>query len=224
MIHTKIHTMEVDSVQLDFGLRCILSDVHVKCETGKITGLLGRNGQGKTCLMRIIYGDIESDSRSVRFDKTPIPQAYKRPDLLLYLPQFHFIPGYLTLKRVFSDFNLEFGDLERRFPEFKPRYRSTVRHLSGGEKRLIHIYIIARSPSRFAMLDEPFSHLMPLQVEKVKELLQEEKNNKGLLITDHLYRDIISLSDYLYVLVNGQTHLTKKMEDIERLGYARFTP
>lgn len=218
------HTLEVDSVQLEFGLRCILSDVHIKCETGKITGLLGRNGQGKTCLMRIIYGDLEVTNRSVRFDHVPVPEAYKRPDLLLYLPQFNFIPGSLTLKRVFSDFNLDFGDLELRFPEFRPRYRSRVRHLSGGEKRLIHIYIIARSASRFAMLDEPFSHLMPLQVEKVKELLLEEKNNKGLLITDHLYRDIIGLSDHLYVLTNGKTHLTKKTEDIERLGYARLSP
>jgi lipopolysaccharide export system ATP-binding protein len=219
---TAPHTLEVDSVQLEFGLRNILSDVHIKCETGKITGLLGRNGQGKTCLMRIIYGDLDVASRSVRFDNIPVPEAFKRPDLLLYLPQFHFIPGSLTLKRVLSDFNLDFGELEKRFPEFRSRYRSGIRHLSGGERRLIHIYIITRSTSRFAMLDEPFSHLMPLQVEKVKEMLLEEKVNKGLLITDHLYRDIIDLSDRLYVLANAKTHLTKKIEDIETLGYARL--
>jgi ATPase subunit of ABC transporter with duplicated ATPase domains len=48
------HILEADSVQLQFGERKILSDVYLKCETGKITGLLGRNGEGKSCLMRII--------------------------------------------------------------------------------------------------------------------------------------------------------------------------
>ncbi len=52
------HKLEVDGVQLSFGLNQILSDVYFKCDTGKITGLLGRNGAGKTCLMNIIYGSL----------------------------------------------------------------------------------------------------------------------------------------------------------------------
>ena len=49
-----INTLEVDSVILDFGSRRILQDVYLKSETGKITGLLGGNGSGKSCLMKII--------------------------------------------------------------------------------------------------------------------------------------------------------------------------
>jgi ABC-type multidrug transport system ATPase subunit len=216
------HTLEADSIQLEFGLRLILSDIHIRCETGRITGLLGRNGEGKSCLMRIIYGDMEATSKSIRFDNLSVPEAYKRPDLLLFLPQFPFIPGSLSLKRIFSDFNLEFSGLEKRFPELSSRYKSPIRELSGGQKRLIQIYIIVSASSRFAMLDEPFSHLMPLQVEKVKELLLEVKDSKGLFITDHLYRDITDISDHLYVLTNGKTHLTRQIGDIETLGYARL--
>jgi ABC-type lipopolysaccharide export system ATPase subunit len=72
------------------------------------------------------------------------------------------------------------------------------------------------------MLDEPFTHLNPIQIEKVKQLLQEEKETKGLLITDHMFKHITDISDRLYVLSNGKTHLTKAMEDIEKLGYARI--
>jgi ABC-type multidrug transport system ATPase subunit len=85
-----IHTLEADGIQLDFGVRRILSDVYLKCETGKITGLLGRNGQGKTCLMNIILGTLSSSISSIRFDSNVIRNANKRPDLLLYLPQFNF--------------------------------------------------------------------------------------------------------------------------------------
>jgi ABC-type multidrug transport system ATPase subunit len=216
------HTLEADGIEWGYGLRPILSDIHLKCETGKITGLLGRNGMGKSCLMRVLYGDLPAANRSVRFDGVSVSAPYKQPELLLYLPQFNIIPGSLTLRRVLDDFRLEFGELEKRFPEFSHAYRSRIRELSGGERRLIHLYIIVRSPARFVMLDEPFTHLMPLQIEKVREMLLEEKENKGLLITDHLYRHITDISDQIYILADGKTHLTHSHQDLERLGYARL--
>ena len=100
------HRLEVDSIQLAFNNRSILSDIYLKCETGKITGLLGRNGQGKSCLMKIIYGTLSAE-KSIRFDAITQHSAFKRPDLLLYLPQFNFIPKNLTLKRIFYDFELD---------------------------------------------------------------------------------------------------------------------
>ncbi|MDO6429832.1 ATP-binding cassette domain-containing protein [Flavitalea sp. BT771] len=213
------HTLTADSIQLEFGLRPILSDIYIQCRTGRITGLLGRNGQGKTCLMRAIYGDLACSSRSVRFDDTAVLQPYTRPDLVRYLPQFNFIPGSLTLKRVFNDFNLELRELGDIFPEFRPSCASRIRDLSGGERRLINIYVITRSPSQFVLLDEPFSHLSPLQIEKVKALLTVERQNKGILITDHLYQDILEISDKLYMLLDGRTQLAKGTEDLESSGY-----
>ncbi len=212
--------MEVDGIQLEYNGRKILSDIYLKCETGKITGLLGRNGQGKSCLMKIIYGSLKCE-KSVRFDNTTQYEAFKRPDLLRYLPQFNFIPKALSLKRVFSDFNLDYSVFAKRFPEFKERYSKPFHTLSGGERRLVELYVIAKSKSQFAMLDEPFTHLNPVQIEKAQALLLEEKENKGLLITDHMYRHITQICDNLYVLLNGKTHLTKSIEEIETLGYAR---
>ena len=124
-----IHTLTADSIQLEFGTKPILSDIYIQCRTGVITALLGRNGQGKTCLMRIIYGDLRSGSRSIRFDGASVKQPYRSPDLVRYLPQFNFIPGSLKLKRVFCDFNLDFRDLERRFPEFAPSRNSRINDL-----------------------------------------------------------------------------------------------
>lgn len=215
-----IHALETDSVVLDFGSRRILSDIYLKCETGKITGLLGRNGGGKTSLMNIIYGTLNVNSKSVRFDGYSVPLAYKRPGLLLYLPQFNFIPGILSLKRIFSDFNLEYPLFEELFPEFKLKYNCSIKNLSGGLRRLVEIYAIIKSPSKFAILDEPFSHLSPLLIDAIKELILNEKENKGLLVTDHMYRHIIDITDDLYILTDGKTHLTKSINEIESLGYA----
>lgn len=214
------HVLEIDGVQLQFGERKILSSIYLKCETGKITALLGKNGQGKSCLMKIIYGSLPCE-KSVRFDHTSVVEGFKRPDLLMYLPQFHFIPKSLSIHRVFQDFGLEYDFFQNRFPEFATKNKSSVGSLSGGERRLVELYAIVKSASQFAMLDEPFTHLNPLQIEKVKELLRQEKANKGLLITDHMYRHVTDVCDNLYMLTNGQTHLTKNITDIETFGYAR---
>ena len=212
------HKLEIDSIQLELNGKRILSDIYLKCETGNITGLLGRNGQGKSCLMQIIYGNLKCE-KSIRFNNVSNYEAFKRPDLLRYLPQFNFIPKGLSLKQIFTDFDLEYSVFETLFPEFKTRYKSTIHKLSGGERRLIELYIIVKSNSQFAMLDEPFTHLNPIQIEKIKEFLTEEKANKGFLITDHMYAHLLEVSDTVYLLKDGKTHLTKTIQDLDDLGY-----
>lgn len=217
-----LHKFEADSIVLEFGTRRILSDIYLKCETGQITGILGRNGQGKSCLMNIVYGNLNPLSKSIRFDNVSVFHAFKRPDLLTYLPQFNFVPAHLTIRRIFSDFELDFSEFERIFPEFSTRYKSRISALSGGQRRLIEVYAILKSKSQFSMLDEPFSHLMPIQVEKINELLEQEKLKKGFIITDHMFRYVTAISDNLYVLKDGKIHLTKHLADIDELGYARL--
>ena len=215
------HILEVDSIELEFNSRKILSDIYLKCETGKITGLLGRNGEGKTCLMNIISGSLEPQSKSVRFDSKMIFNPLSKPELVLYLPQFNFIPKFLTLKKIFNDFNLDFTEFTAHFPQFNESYLSRIDSFSGGEKRLVEVYIIIKSKTQFVILDEPFSHIMPLHIEVIKEILQKEKQTKGILITDHMHRHITQISDYLYLLTNRKTHLTKSVQDLVTLGYTR---
>jgi ABC-type lipopolysaccharide export system ATPase subunit len=214
-------TLEADSILLEFNGRKILSDIYLKCETGKITGLLGKNGEGKSCLMKIIYGTLKCE-KSIRFDNLAQYEAFKRSNLVLYLPPFHFIPKRLSLKRIFNDFDLEYSLFEKRFAEFSSRYKSSIDTLSGGEWRLVELYIIIKSKSYFALLDEPFTHLSPVQVEKAKELILEEKQNKGLLITDHIFQHVTNISDSLYVLKGGKTYLTTTIDDIKKLGYVKI--
>lgn len=216
------HIFEADGIQLAFGENRILSDIYLKCETGSITGLLGRNGQGKSCLMNIIYGSRRVESKSVRFDHVFVKEAFRHPELLIYLPQFYFIPKRLSVKRVFLDFNISFPEFITYFPEYAAEKNSNIENLSGGLRRLIEVYVIIKAKSQFAMLDEPFSHIMPLHIEQIKDILMKEKSKKGFLITDHLFHQVIDFCDKLYVLADGKLHLTKDIEDIERLGYARI--
>lgn len=216
-----MHLLEADSIQLALNSKSILSDIYLKLETGKITGLLGRNGAGKSCLLKIIFGTRDSE-KSVRFDNQSQPFAFQQPYLIKYLPQFNFIPKQLSLKTVFQDFELDYSLFENCFPEFNSKKLSSIGSLSGGERRLIELYVILKSKTQFALLDEPFTQLSPLQIEKAQELILEEKTNKGIIITDHLYHSVTAICDNFYVLSNGKIHLTKNLEDFERLGYVKW--
>lgn len=216
------HSLEADGVRLSFSGRVILSDVYLKCETGKIVGLLGRNGEGKSCLMKIIYGILRPESKSIRFDGKTVFELAGRSDLILYMPQFNFIPSFLSLERIFKDFCLEISEFESHFPEFISRTKFKISEFSGGERRLVELYVIIKSESQFALLDEPFTHISPLQIERIKKLLIQEKANKGFIVSDHMFRHITEIADNLYLLNNGKLHLTNSLADIETLGYARI--
>lgn len=216
-----INTLEVDSVILDFGSRRILQDVYLKSETGKITGLLGGNGSGKSCLMKIIFGELETNNKSVRLNGESFIDNRRSTDDLRYLPQYKFVPKYLSIKRIFEDFELDYTAFFTEFPTFRRKYKKKFYELSGGEQRIIEVYLMLVSKSKFCMLDEPFSHIMPVHIDVFKRLIIREKENKGIIMTDHLYQNIVDISDSLYLISDGKTHLTKSVQDLENLGYIR---
>lgn len=213
------HSLEVDSIILEFGTKRVLQDVYLKNETGKTMGILGRNGTGKTCLMNIIYGELETNNKSVRINGETIFNGYNNPEIFRYLPQFSFVPNSLKIKRIFNDFNLDFSEFIDLFPDFKKYYNFRLKNLSGGEHRIIEVYIILASKTKFCMLDEPFSQIMPVHVDIFKKIINKEKKNKGVIITDHLYEHVIDICDDLYVISNGKTYLTKNLNDLVTLGY-----
>ncbi|WP_418669603.1 ATP-binding cassette domain-containing protein [Alistipes putredinis] len=201
------HILEIDSVELSFGDRVILSSVYLAVETGGATALLGRNGSGKSCLMKILCGALRPGFRSMRIDG----KWYDRfgSSQVRYLPQQGFTPGWLTVEAVLRDFGLEWDDLTVWFPIFGKLRKAKIRTLSGGERRILECFVILRSRSLFAVLDEPFSQVAPLHVVTLKALIRAEKRNKGILLTDHMYRHVTDVADRLYVLANGQTYLTQ---------------
>lgn len=209
------HTLEVDSLILDFGSRRLLSDVYIKCETSKITTLLGRNGSGKSCLLNIIFGTLNPLSKSVRIDQHTLHSVYPA---INYLPQFHFVPGHLKVRTIFLDYQIDAGRFLSYFPEFSNRMHHRFRQLSGGERRLIEVYMLIRNAAKFTLLDEPFTQIMPVHMEKIKSLIQNE-TAKGFLITDHLYKHVMDISDNGYLLQNGKTWPVQTLEDLRRYAY-----
>jgi ABC-type multidrug transport system ATPase subunit len=212
-------TLEFDGIQFQYNENPLLSGVYVKCETGRIVGLLGRNGSGKSTLLRIVFGSLKSEVKSVRIDGRHLNAPLFSSRTVSYLPQSNLVPSYLTLHQALKLYKIRFEKIETNFPELKDvlHYRKDM--LSGGVTRLIENLMILYSPSPFCFFDEPFSGLAPVMIDRLIECMLKEKNQKGILITDHLFRHVTKVSDDLYVLTNGRTYRVNDKDDLIRRGY-----
>lgn len=213
------NSLEVDGIILEFGRKRILQDVYLKCDRGEVVGVLGRNGTGKSSLFKIISGDLIASSQFVRIDGKTCIGSKRSSEDIKYLPQYNFVPTHLTIKRLLKDFDVNWPDLTDNFPAFEKYYNSKLIDLSTGQRRIIELFVVLVSQSKFCILDEPFSQVMPIHVEIIKKLILREKLNKGIILSDHMYRHILDLSDKLYVINGGKAYLTKSIDDLETLGY-----
>ncbi len=211
--------LEVDNIEVVFGKQTILNSVYFKAEKGKITGILGSNGCGKTSLLRTIFGEYLPKNKLIRIDKKPYLKPLYKSISIQYLPQFGFIPKSFSLRKIFYFYDLDFFKFTQLFPSL-PIYKNTRFHkLSGGERRLIEVYIAIKSNSKIVLLDEPFSHLAPIYNEVLKKLIQEEKKEKIIIITDHMYQNILDISDDLYLLKDGWCKQIKSHEELVFYNY-----
>jgi ABC-type multidrug transport system ATPase subunit len=209
--------LECDGIAIGFGLRPILSNIYLTCETGEVVGLLGRNGSGKSCLLNIIFGALAADSRSVRIDGNPVHHSFSKH--IAYLPQHRFIPSFLTLEKAFKIYAVNTAVVSHYFPDLHDKLLLKPGQVSGGVLRIFELLLICGLPSKFILLDEPFSGIMPVHIERVKHYLKTIKSQKGIIITDHLYRHITEISDTLYILVNGQNYPVKNEAQLVQYGY-----
>lgn len=211
--------IEIDNVELSFNKVEILKSIYFKAEKGKITGILGSNGCGKTSLLRILFGELKPNNKLIRIDNKPILKPLYKKNMIKFLPQFHIIPGSFSLKKAFYYFDVSLNSLFENFPDFKIKGSNLFKELSGGERRVVESYLTIKSKSEIILLDEPFSHIAPLFIEKIKELITIEKENKIVIITDHLYKDILSISNDIYLLKDGWSKLLKNNDELIFYNY-----
>ena len=210
---------EIDNIELNFKNSCILKGIYLRAEPGKITGILGRNGCGKTSLLKIIFGNLKPKYKLVRIDNKPILKPLYQTNIVGLLAQNHFIPNTLTIKTVFRLFNISWELFKKNFKHLSISKNSRLNALSGGEKRIIETYVIIMSDKKIILLDEPFSHIAPVYIEKIKSLIIEARKEKIIIITDHLYDHITEVSDNLYFIKDGCSKLLTTKEELKDYKY-----
>ena len=214
------HKLIVDSVVVRFGQKTVLSGGYITSETGMVTGLLGRNGAGKSCMFRALMGGLKVENVMVSIDEKPIDrQTIGR--YIKYLPQGRLIPEEMQLHRAFDLYGVNYWTFVNRVPKYSRLCDSPVYELSGGEARLAELYLVLLSDAPFYILDEPFTQVDPVSIDQVTALIRERSKDHGIIVTDHNYDAISSIADNLFVIADGYTSPVHCREDLVRHGYLR---
>ncbi|MCS3532718.1 ATP-binding cassette domain-containing protein [Chryseobacterium sp. JUb7] len=215
-----MNRLHVDSISKSFGDKKILQDIYLSCDTGKIVGLLGRNGAGKSTLLKMIFGTVKGDSQFIRINDKVLQHQMDRKGKIAYLPQYSFIPKGVKIKNLIYLFcNKENTEKLLQLSIIKPFINEYSRNLSGGEKKIIEALLIIYSDAKFILLDEPFNALSPKMTQEIQKHIQEQSKEKGIIISDHRYQEVLGISDDIYLLSNTYLKQIKDLKELQQYNY-----
>ncbi|AWX43490.1 Sulfate-transporting ATPase [Flagellimonas maritima] len=211
--------LEIDNIELNFGPRKILFGIYLKAKEGEVTGILGRNGCGKTSLLKIIFGSLKPKYKSIRIDGKNRKDRLFLSNSIAYLPQHQLLPNNIKIEKIFSLFNVDWNRFTEIFKSFKVYEKYKVFELSSGEIRILETYLILNRDFKIILLDEPFSFIAPIYVDIFKDMILSKKKNRITIITDHFYNDVMNIANTLYLLKNGHSKLINNIDDLVNDGY-----
>ncbi|QIL41159.1 ATP-binding cassette domain-containing protein [Pedobacter sp. HDW13] len=208
----------IDSVNQSFADREILSSVYLNCEIGEVVGLLGRNGSGKSTLLKIIFGSINANFKYLNINNKIYSKGYHSKNIS-YLPQNSFIPTSISVSKAINIFCKTYQAELHKIELIANHLNSKFYNLSSGECRFLECLLMIYSDADYILLDEPFSQLSPLWVEELKHHINHVKTHKGFIITDHLYKSILDVSDRIVLLHNRCNYNINSEDDLILYGY-----
>ena len=195
-----------------YGGSRVLSGIDLEIRAGEAIGLLGRNGMGKTTLIRTLTGVLPASEGQVLLDGTDaaaLPPFARAKRGIAVVPEGRGIFASLTVRE-----NLRLaatpGDwTEARildmFPRLAQRAANRGNHLSGGEQQMLAIGRALMTNPRLLILDEATEGLAPLMRNEIWRVIRlVRQTGMAVLVVDRAVSDVLSVADRAIVLVKGQ--------------------
>ena len=205
--------IEIDDLTKVIDKHKVLDKVSIKLEKGKIYGIKGKNGSGKTMLLRAICGLIKPTEGEVRVGEKVIGKDAAFPESVgVLIENPGFIPsfsGYENLKML-ADIRKLIGkeDIEAVMEKvglektcFKKKYRT----YSLGMKQMLGIAAAIMEKPDLILLDEPTNALDEESVRKLLDILREEKGRGAcIVLASHDMEELTLLSDIIFIMEEGR--------------------
>ena len=213
--------LEVIGTDTFYGESQILWGVSLKVNAGQIVALLGRNGMGKTTLVRSIMGLTPPRRGTIRFDERDITHVpvhrIARMGLALVPQGRHIFPSLSVRENaVFGMRGKGFSEdtIYSYFPVLKMRARHKGNHLSGGEQQMLAIGRALLSNPKLLLMDEPSEGLAPIIIQTIGDIiLKLKEEGLSILLVEQNVPLALRVSDYIYILHKGKiAHQCTKAE------------
>lgn len=227
--------LSVENLHLYYGASHALRGVSVQAEKGAVTCVLGRNGVGKTSLLKAVMGLQPVQGGAVIWegkDITRKPAPARAADGIAYVPQGREIFPLLTVRE-----NLQTGFAAVRkeertipdqvfelFPVLKQMLRRRGGDLSGGQQQMLAIGRALVTRPRLLILDEPTEGIQPSIITQIGEVIRmlAAQGTMAILLVEQYFEFARDLADRITVLDRGQVVLSGRRADISEDAVQRY--
>jgi branched-chain amino acid transport system ATP-binding protein len=217
--------LELTKVNTYYGERQVLHDVSLKVPQGTVVAMLGRNGMGKTTIIRTIMGLTPPRSGDILFNNENIsglePNQIARKGIAL-VPQGRGIFPSLTAKENLTiaarngqksgAWNLD--RIYELFPNLKDRAKLYANLLSGGEQQMLTVARALMTNPEILVMDEPSEGLAPMVVRDVSKTIAQLRGTHSVLLAEQNINMALGVADYIYVISKGEVVYESKPEEL----------
>ncbi|NCO85215.1 MAG: ABC transporter ATP-binding protein [Rhodobacterales bacterium] len=208
--------LEITDIHAAYGRVNALYGVSLSARAGEITCLLGRNGAGKTTVMRAIMGLLPITGGTITLDGTPLHNL--RADCIPkqrigYVPQGRRLFAELSVAE-----NIEVGLMAcgeghdtrdwvlSLFPRLRERLKQRAETLSGGEQQMLATARALCLRPKLLLLDEPTEGLQPSMIAQIRDVvLRMRAEGLAVLLVEQRMQAILSMADHAVFIENGRT-------------------
>ena len=192
----------------NFGYHSALSGVNMDIPRGRIIGLLGPNGSGKTTFMKLANGLlVPSEGEIIIGGYHPGPETKK---IVSFLPATEYLPDYMTVENLlkffcdfFEDFNPGKAEDMLKILNINPKLR--LKTLSKGTKEKVQLILAMSRQAQLYLLDEPIGGVDPAARDYILQtVIRAYRPQSSIILSTHLVRDVEAFLDDFILLRYGQ--------------------
>jgi branched-chain amino acid transport system ATP-binding protein len=215
--------LELSNVHVHYGLSHVLQGISIHVNAGEVVGLFGRNGVGKTTIMKTIAGWLVPSEGRIVFRGQPIGGVAS--DVICrqgigFVPEDRRIFPGLTVEENLSlgfmqcprrsglESKRKLQEIYQRFPRLGERRLQLGTTLSGGEQQMLAMARVLVGMPRLLLIDEPTEGLAPKIVDEIFQIMQAlAKDGLAIVLVEQNIRRAIELSTRFYAIERGQVLL-----------------
>ena len=215
--------IELVNIEKRFGNKRVLRNINLNLQEGKVYGLFGPNGVGKTTLLKIMAGYNKKTSGEYKINGLDF--TYENKDHITFISDKEIFYGWMKIKdavKYYKDFFTDFDEEKclRLVKMMKLEADDKINVLSKGMKARLKVALAISRNAKLYLLDEPLGGLDPVSRKIILDTIKTLMNQHGILIiTSHLVNDVADIIDHVLFISEGEIILDTEKSKLDLEHY-----